>query len=105
MRAYSARLAARLPKTAAGGASGTPTLATQDWHVRLGDGDVAAACAVVTTCEYCTEAIGALGRSVAKLLDPPLGEQVGETKTQKKKTPKAKDGESPCILRVMHVSR
>ena len=36
----------------------------------------AACCAVVTTAEYCTEVIGALARNVAKLLDPPLGDEV-----------------------------
>jgi hypothetical protein len=36
-----------------------------------------ACCAVVTTAEYCNEVIGALARNVAKLLDPPLGDEVG----------------------------
>lgn len=47
-----------------------------DWHVRLGDNDVGACCAVVTTSEYCTGVVAALAANVAKLLDPPLGEQV-----------------------------
>ena len=40
-QAYTARLAGRLPRTAAGGPLGAmPSLATQEWHVRLGDGDL-----------------------------------------------------------------
>lgn len=86
VRAYAARLVARLPKTAGGGTAGTPTLASQDWHVRLPEGDVPVCCAVVSTAEYCTEVIGALARNVAKLLDPPLGDQV-----RKQLLPKAHD--------------
>ena len=77
--AYAGRLTARLPKTVGGGTAGAPSLASQEWHVRLGDGEVSAICVIVTTAEYCTEVIGALARNVAKLLDPPLGDQVGAT--------------------------
>ena len=42
------------------------------------DEDIPVVCTIVSTAEYCTEIVGALGRSVAKMLDPPYGEQVSE---------------------------
>jgi hypothetical protein len=76
-RQYAARLAARLPRTAAGApASGAqPSLASSDWHVRLGDADAAAACLVVTTAEHCQELVAGLARAVAGKLELPLGAQ------------------------------
>ena len=32
-------------------------------------------CTLIATAEYCSEVVGALGRSVAKTLDPPFGAQ------------------------------
>ena len=46
-------------------------------YVRLADDDVTVAAVIIGTAEYCSEVVGALGRNVAKLLDPPLGDQVG----------------------------
>ena len=33
-------------------------------------------CTLIATAEYCCEVVGALGRSVAKILDAPFGAQV-----------------------------
>ena len=40
------------------------------------DDDIPVVCTIVSTAEYCNEIVGSLGRSVAKMLDPPYGEQV-----------------------------
>ena len=40
------------------------------------DDDIPVVCTIVSTAEYCNEIVGSLGRSVAKMLDPPFGEQV-----------------------------
>ena len=77
VRAYAARLLARLPKTAAGGTAGTTTAHTTDWYVKLGEEDLGVAAVIIATAEYCGEVVAALARNVAKLLEPPLGEQVG----------------------------
>ena len=45
-------------------------------HVRLNDEDVVVVCTIIATAEYCNEVVGALGRNVAKTLDPPFGSQV-----------------------------
>jgi hypothetical protein len=76
LRLYAAKLIARLPKTAAGTTTGTAVAGTADWHIRLNDEDVVVVCTLVTTAEYCSEVVGALGRSVSKMLDPPFGAQV-----------------------------
>ena len=76
VRAYAARLLARLPKTAAGGTAGTPTAHTTDWYVKLGEEDLAVAAVIIATAEYCGEVVAALARNVGKLLESPLGEQV-----------------------------
>ncbi|KAK9820837.1 hypothetical protein WJX81_002519 [Elliptochloris bilobata] len=77
LRFYAGRLVARLPKTAAGGTTGSAAAGATDWHVRLADDDVPVVCALIATAEYCHEMVGALARSAAKMLDPPLGAQVG----------------------------
>ncbi len=56
--------------------AGAGAAGTLEWHVRMGEGDAGACCAVVATAEYCTGVVAALASNVAKLLDPPLGEQV-----------------------------
>ena len=76
LRAYAARLLARLPKTAAGGTSGVPTAHSTDWHVKLAEEDLGAAALIIATAEFCAVVVAALGRNVAKLLEPPLGDQV-----------------------------
>ena len=76
LRAYAGKLIARLPKTAAGGTTGSAGAGTADWHIRLHDEDVVVVCTVIATAEYCAEVVGALGRNVAKTLDPPFGSQV-----------------------------
>ncbi len=48
-------------------------------YVKLADDDVIVGAVIIGTAEYCSEVVGALGRNVAKLLDPPLGDQVGST--------------------------
>jgi hypothetical protein len=75
LRFYAGKLVARLPKTAAGGTTGAAAAGTTDWHIRLADDDVPVACALIATAEYCHEMVGALARSAAKMLDPPLGAQ------------------------------
>ena len=75
LRAYATRLITRLPKTAAGGTTGSAGAGTQDWYIRLNDEDVVVVCTIIATAEYCSEVVGALGRNVAKTLDPPFGAQ------------------------------
>lgn len=75
LRFYAGRLVARLPKTPAGGTTGSATAGTTGWHIRLPDDDVPVVCAVIATAEYCQEMVGALARSAAKMLDAPLGAQ------------------------------
>ena len=44
--------------------------------MRLEADDITVGPVITGTAEYCSEVVGALGRNVAKLLDPPLGDQV-----------------------------
>ncbi len=81
VRAYAARLLARLPKTATGGVTGTVTAHATDWHVRLADDDFGGICALIATAEYARDMVGALGRNVAKTVDPPFADQVSGTHT------------------------
>ncbi|CAL5224462.1 g7153 [Coccomyxa viridis] len=76
LRAYAMKLVTRLPKTAAGGTTGSAGAGTQDWYIRLNDEDVVVVCTIIATAEYCNEVVGALGRNVSKTLDPPFGAQV-----------------------------
>lgn len=80
--AYAHRLLARLPKTASGLTTGTPTAHTTDWYVKLAEDDFAVAAVIIATAEYCGEVVAALARNVAKLLEPPLGDQVGAYRNQ-----------------------
>ena len=41
-------------------------------YIRLNDEDVVTVCTLIATAEYCSEVVGALGRSVAKTLGPAL---------------------------------
>ena len=76
LRAYAAKLIARLPKTATGGTTGSASAGTQDWYIKLNEEDVVVVCTIIATAEYCNEVVGALGRNVSKTLDPPFGSQV-----------------------------
>ena len=76
LRAYAGKLIARLPKTAAGSVNATAAAGTTDWHIKMADEDIPVVCTIVSTAEYCNEIVGSLGRSVAKMLDPPFGDQV-----------------------------
>ena len=76
LRAYAAKLIARLPKTATGGTTGSASAGTQDWYIKLNDEDVVVVCTIIATAEYCNEVVGALGRNVSKTLDPLFGSQV-----------------------------
>lgn len=76
LRAYSGKLIARLPKTASGSVNATASAGTSDWQIKMPDDDIPVVCTIVSTAEYCNEIVGSLGRSVAKMLDPPYGEQV-----------------------------
>lgn len=49
---------------------------TQDWYIKLNDEDTVVVCTIIATAEYCIEVVGALGRSVAKTVDPPFGNKV-----------------------------
>lgn len=84
LRAYSGKLIARLPKTASGSVNATASAGTSDWQIKMPDDDIPVVCTIVSTAEYCNEIVGSLGRSVAKMLDPPYGEQVdvGEEEDQ-----------------------
>ncbi len=50
-------------------------------YVRLADDDITVGAVIIGTAEYCSEVVGALGRNVAKLLDPPLGDHVRADQT------------------------
>ena len=78
LRAFAGKLVARLPKTSSGLTTGTASTATSEWHIKVSDEDFGVVCVIITTAEYCQEVVGALGRNVAKLLEPPLGKQVGK---------------------------
>lgn len=76
LRAYASKLIGRLPKTASGSVNATASAGTTDWQIKMPDEDIPVVCTIVSTAEYCTEIVGSLGRSVAKMLDPTYGEQV-----------------------------
>lgn len=76
LRAYSGKLIARLPKTASGSVNATASAGTTDWQIKMPDDDIPVVCTIVSTAEYCSDIVGSLGRSVAKMLDPPYGDQV-----------------------------
>lgn len=76
LRAYAGKLIGRLPKTASGSVNATASAGTADWQIKMPDDDIPVVCTIVSTAEYCNEIVGSLGRSVAKMLDPPFGEQV-----------------------------
>lgn len=76
LRAYSGKLIARLPKTASGSVNATAAAGSTDWQIKMPDDDIPVVCTIVSTAEYCNEIVGSLGRSVAKMLDPPYGDQV-----------------------------
>ena len=42
----------------------------------MGDKDMTVACTIIASAEYCSEVVGALGRNVSKILEPPFNEQV-----------------------------
>lgn len=54
----------------------TAAAGTTEWQIKMPDDDIPVVCTIVSTAEYCNEIVGSLGRSVAKMLDPPFGEQV-----------------------------
>lgn len=76
LRAYAGKLIGRLPKTASGSVNATASAGTTDWQIKMPDDDIPVVCTIVSTAEYCNDIVGSLGRSVAKMLDPPFGEQV-----------------------------
>ncbi|KAK9858463.1 hypothetical protein WJX84_000384 [Apatococcus fuscideae] len=76
LQAYAGKLVGRLPKTNMGLTTGTATAGSADWQVKLVDEDVPVICTIIATAEYCGDVVGALGRSIAKMLDPPFGQQV-----------------------------
>ena len=76
LHSYAVKLVGRLPKTNMGLTTGTATAGSTDWQVKLVDEDVPVICTIIATAEYCGEVVGALGRSIAKMLDPPFGQQV-----------------------------
>ena len=45
-------------------------------QIKLSDEEIEVVCTIVATAEYCSEIVGALGRSMTKTLDPPFNEQV-----------------------------
>ena len=70
-------------------------------YVRLADDDVTVGAVIIGTAEYCSEVVGALGRNVAKLLDPPLGDQVrGSIRMRGCQSCKLHDRSSWCPTRV-----
>ena len=81
LRAYAGRLTAKLPKPASGQAQAAASAHSTDWHVRMEDSEADVACTIVCTADYCQGVGGDLGNSVAKMLEPPLGDQVSSRKT------------------------
>ena len=74
---YAARLTGRLPRTAAGTRTGPATVTSSDWQVKMDAGEAAVICNIICTADYCQTCVGDLGRFVAKILTPPLGDKVG----------------------------
>jgi hypothetical protein len=68
-RAYAARLVARLPKTASGGAT-VAVLGGTDWYVRMSEEDIGVVCLVISTAEHCQEMVRQLARALAAKLEP-----------------------------------
>ncbi|KAK9786068.1 hypothetical protein WJX73_001616 [Symbiochloris irregularis] len=81
---YAARLTGRLPRTAAGTRQGPATVASTEWHVRMDDNEAAVMCNIICTAEYCQTCVGDLGRFVAKILTPSLGEKVDVNNEEEK---------------------
>jgi hypothetical protein len=76
LQAYSARLLARVPKTAAGQTSGVATNSTTDWQIKLDKAEEPVICLIVSTSEYCYETVGGLAESVANNINKEFAAEV-----------------------------
>lgn len=45
-------------------------------QIKMSDEDMTVVCTIIASAEYCSEVVGALGRSVSKTLEPPYNTQV-----------------------------
>eukprot|EP00879_Flechtneria_rotunda_P008030 GHRR01008412.1.p1 GENE.GHRR01008412.1~~GHRR01008412.1.p1 ORF type:complete len:961 (+),score=374.37 GHRR01008412.1:225-3107(+) len=72
LSSYAAELLKRMPKTAAGGTSAQTPFNGTDWYVRLPDEEEGVLTCILATAEYCRETTEALGRSIARELQPGL---------------------------------
>ena len=50
-------------------------------QVKASDEEMEVVCTVIATAEYCADVAGALGRSIAKTLEPPFCDQARSVKT------------------------
>ncbi|KAF5179694.1 Vacuolar protein sorting-associated protein 53 a [Thalictrum thalictroides] len=79
LRAYAAKLFARLPK----GGTGIVAAATgTDGQIRTSDRDEKVICYIVNTAEYCHKTSGELAENVSKIIDPQLAEKVDMSEVQ-----------------------
>ncbi|PIA33325.1 hypothetical protein AQUCO_04100028v1 [Aquilegia coerulea] len=79
LRAYAAKLFARLPK----GGTGIVAAATgTDGQIRTSDRDEKVICYIVNTAEYCHKTSGELAENVSKIIDPQLADKVDMSEVQ-----------------------
>ena len=76
LRAYAAKLAARLPKTSGGLTTGKASNGATDWHIKLEKAEEPVVCRIVNTCEYCYETVEALADNVTNSIQKDLAEEV-----------------------------
>jgi len=79
LKAYAAKLYARLPK----GGTGIVAAATgTDGQIRTSDRDERMICYIVNTAEYCHQTSGELAENVAKMINPHFADKVDMSEVQ-----------------------
>ncbi|ONM35410.1 Vacuolar protein sorting-associated protein 53 A [Zea mays] len=79
LKAYAAKLYARLPK----GGTGIVAAATgTDGQIRTSDRDERMICYIVNTAEYCHQTSGELAENVAKMINPQFADKVDMSEVQ-----------------------
>lgn len=79
LRAYAAKLFARLPK----GGTGIVAAATgMDGQIKTSDKDEKVICYIVNTAEYCHKTSDELAENVSKIIDPQLADKVDMSEAQ-----------------------
>jgi hypothetical protein len=76
LRAYAAKLVARLPRGQPGLVTGT------EGQVKVSDKDERVVCYIVNTAEYCHETAANMGENIAKLIDVQFSESIDMSEEQ-----------------------